>query len=75
MRLYLKRLILFLWVVLNANAHAENFRAFNSYTRSQFEQSNQGKAFVLAFWSVDCPYCIEEMQLLGDALRKYPKLN
>jgi thiol-disulfide isomerase/thioredoxin len=75
MRLYFKQLILFLSVVLCVDGHAENLRAFNNQTRSQIEKINQGKAFVLAFWSVDCPYCIEEMQLLGDALRKYPQVK
>lgn len=75
MRIYLKFFVLFLCVVLSINVHAESFKAFNSNSRSQIEQSNQGKAFVLAFWSVDCPYCIEEMQSLGYVLRKHPQVK
>jgi thiol-disulfide isomerase/thioredoxin len=56
-------------------AHAENFKAFDANSRARIEESNQGRAFVLAFWSVDCPYCIDEMKQLGDVLRQHTQVK
>lgn len=75
MRRYLQGILLLAWLGLCTHANAENFKAFNSQSRVQIEQSNQGMAFVMAFWSVDCPYCIEEMQALGNLLRKHPQVK
>lgn len=75
MKRYLQGILLPLWLALYTHVNAEDFKAFNSRSRVQIEQNNQGKAFVLAFWSVDCPYCIEEMQALGDILRKHPQVK
>lgn len=72
---FLRLFFSWLCVAFAMNTHAENFKAFDSQSRTQIEKAQQGKAFVLAFWSVDCPYCIQEMQSLGDVLRKHPQVK
>ncbi len=37
----------------------------------QILQANKGKSFLLVLWSIDCPPCYEELELLG----RYKKSN
>lgn len=52
---------------------AENtLKLFVSDSLTEIEQAYQGQAFLLSFWSIDCPPCIKEFQLFQRQLQDHP---
>lgn len=49
-------------------------RPFNAKSLDAIRQANTGKPFVLAFWSVYCDPCREEMGQWTPLQRKYPNI-
>lgn len=58
---------------LAAPAAAE-MRPFDAKSMDAIRQAQTGKPFVLAFWSVTCEPCREEMGQWGVLQKKYPKV-
>ena len=58
-------------------AHAEEhvIRTFNSGSYQQILRENVGSPFVLAIWSVDCPSCLKDMDLLHTLHQQHPELK
>lgn len=65
----MKRLSLFSLVLLAHSALAADFKPFQSGSRAAIEQAHAGQPFVLAFWSVDCAYCPDEIKHLSELTR------
>lgn len=57
-------------LLLALPAMAGDLRPFDRGSRAAIEQTHAGKPFVLAFWSVDCAYCPEEIKHLGALVRQ-----
>jgi thiol-disulfide isomerase/thioredoxin len=52
--------------MISASALAtETFRPFEQNSLTNIEQAKQGQAFILVLWSIDCPPCLHELQLLS----------
>lgn len=64
-----------LLLMLALPAWAGDFRPFLPDSRAAIEQAHAGKPFVLAFWSVDCAYCPEEIRHLGALVRARPDIR
>lgn len=62
-------------LLLALPAMAGDLRPFDRGSRAAIEQAHAGKPFVLAFWSVDCAYCPEELKHLGALVRKRPDIK
>jgi thiol-disulfide isomerase/thioredoxin len=62
-------------LLLSLPAIAGDLRPFDRGSRAAIEQAHAGKPFVLAFWSVDCAYCPEEMRHLGALVRQRPDIK
>ena len=62
-------------LLLALPAVAGDLRPFDRGSRAAIEQAHAGKPFVLAFWSVDCAYCPEEIKHLGELVRKRPAIK
>lgn len=73
----MKRLLqtLLLSLLLALPTMAADFRAFGASSLARIEQAHQGQAFMLVFWSVDCAYCMEEIQQLAGVVRQYPAMR
>jgi len=56
-------------------ATAGDFQAFGRESRLAIEQAHAGKPFILAFWSVDCAYCPDEVRQLTALVRKRPDIG
>lgn len=57
------------WVCFSAHvAYAATLQGFNANSLASIAQANHGKPYVLLFWSMDCPYCIDEMKAMKAAL-------
>ena len=62
-------------LLLSLPAMAGDILHFDRGSRAAIEQAHAGKPFVLAFWSVDCAYCPEEIRHLGALVRKRPDIR
>lgn len=60
---------------LIASADESGIRPFNpgSYQQILSEKTNQG--FMLVIWSLDCPTCIKDMELLSSIHKSRPELK
>lgn len=64
---------LLLCLLCNAATAAE-FRPFTASSKAAIERAHAGRPFVLAFWSLDCSYCAEELQQLRRLRAVHPSL-
>lgn len=51
-----------------------DIKAFTTQSFEQIKADRAGRPFVLALWSVDCPPCMVELELLGRMLAQQPDL-
>jgi len=50
-------------------------KAFGPNSFESIQTKYQGKPFILALWSLDCPPCFKELKNLAQWKRNYPELN
>lgn len=74
----LKKLIfclsLFFLAAFNTPAQAE-LSAFTSGSYQQILASNAGQPFMLVIWSINCPSCLKDMELLSNIHKSRPELK
>ncbi len=61
--------LLFLLFVSNLS-FAYDFMPFDMNTRQAIEKRYIDQPLIISFWSIDCPYCINDLKKLGKALSK-----
>ena len=61
--------LLFLLFVSNLS-FAYDFMPFDMNTRQVIEKRYIDQPLIISFWSIDCPYCIDDLKKLGKALSK-----
>jgi hypothetical protein len=75
----MKPLMRGLWLgvllVFSVAVVAADFRTFGRDSRAVIEHAHSGQPFVLAFWSVDCAYCGDEIKQLGLLIHQYPSIR
>ena len=49
---------------------AYDFMPFDMNTRKVIEKRYIDQPLIISFWSIDCPYCIDDLRKLGKALSK-----
>ncbi|MFZ9642205.1 MAG: TlpA family protein disulfide reductase [Candidatus Methylopumilus sp.] len=74
MKLALK-LVLLMSLWLTQPLCAQPLKPFVANSRLAIEQAHQGQPMILAFWSIDCSYCLDELNLLGDLLKQHPNIQ
>lgn len=70
--------ILLLAAALLLNAFAAQAAEPRSFVRGSFKEiaaARQGQPYILAFWSLTCTHCREELGLLGNLLARHPGLR
>lgn len=67
-------LALLLATPMTAQAQADNFKPFTADTFAEIRQEHAGSEFLLGLWSVDCPPCLVELQMMGELLQTNPDL-
>lgn len=55
-------------------APAPELRPFNARSLAAIKQAHAGRPFMVAFWSVSCEPCREEMMIVADLHRRFPKV-
>jgi len=66
--------LLQLGLVSPAASQADNFLPFNSESFAAIKEHFAGSEFLLGLWSVDCPPCLVELDMMGELLEKNPDL-
>lgn len=74
-RTRLAALLLALCFANLGHAQEKFIKTFNSGSYQQILRENAGKPFILAIWSVDCPSCLKDMNVLYDIHQKHPDIN
>lgn len=62
-------------ILVGTLAQAAAMTPFDEGSFVQIEQANKGKPMLVAIWSLDCPPCMKELELLGRLKEKYPGFN
>jgi thiol-disulfide isomerase/thioredoxin len=58
-----------------AVASATELRPFSAKSLEELRQAHAGRPFILAFWSITCEPCRQELRLLEGLHRKFPTLS
>ena len=66
----MKLKILLFFLFFSNFSIAYEFMAFEINTRNAIEKKYLNQALIISFWSIDCPYCIDDLKKLGKALSK-----
>lgn len=56
-------------------AWADNFQAFQADSRQTIERAHEGKPIIMAFWSLDCAYCADDLTALGAIARQHKEIT
>jgi len=78
MRYKLIQIYLFSIVLLTASISVSSevlIRPFISGSFSQILEQRQQKSFVLILWSLDCPSCYKELEMLGKLTQQHSDLD
>ena len=63
------KILLFLLFFSNFS-FAYEFMPLEINTRNVIEKKYLNQPLIISFWSIDCPYCIDDLKKLGKALSK-----
>ncbi len=72
---YLMKLSLVIGLLLSQQVLAEPLKPFMASSRMEIEKAHQGQPMIMAFWSLDCTYCLDELSTLGEFVKKHPKVK
>lgn len=64
-----------LLLVLSNTALADNFKPFTTASFAAIKEQYAGKPFFVSLWSVDCPPCRVELDMLGELIEVDPDLS
>tara|TARA_R110002073_G_scaffold62594_2_gene156886 strand:- start:2376 stop:2846 length:471 start_codon:yes stop_codon:yes gene_type:complete len=56
-------------------AGADNLKAFTAESLAEIKASLEGQEFLLGLWSVDCPPCMVEMELMAKLIELNPEIH
>lgn len=59
---------------LAARAQQDNFKPFTADSFAEIKASFAGQEFLVGLWSVDCPPCLVELDMMGELLELNPDL-
>lgn len=75
-KLLKQSILLISLITISISSFAENFiQPFISGSYSQILAERQNKPFVLILWSLDCPSCYKELEMLGEFSKKHTELD
>lgn len=69
----MKKLIIAVSLVLcmvGSSFAQEEITVFQPGSYRAVLEANQGRAFILVFWSLDCTHCMEELTMLGEVMAR-----
>ena len=66
----MKLKIFLLFLFFSHLSFAYEFMPFDMNTRKVIEKRYIDQPLIISFWSIDCPYCLDDLKKLGKALSK-----
>ena len=76
LKLFKQYILVLVLITASTSVFSETLiRPFISGSFSQILEQRQEKPFVLVLWSLDCPSCYKELEMLGEFSRKHTKLD
>ena len=69
-----QRFLFALLLAVASHSHADNFKPFTADSFAEIKASFQGSEFLVGLWSVDCPPCLVELNMIGALLENNPDL-
>jgi thiol-disulfide isomerase/thioredoxin len=69
------KLFLLLGFLLSQQVFAAPLRPFMASSRMDIEKAHQGQPMIMAFWSLDCSYCLDELSTLGEFVKQHPRVK
>jgi thiol-disulfide isomerase/thioredoxin len=60
--------------IVTAAAADDNFRPFTTSSFAEIKAAHAGQEFLVGLWSVDCPPCLVELDMMGEILEDNPDL-
>jgi len=66
---------LLVWAGSIQGVKADDTRLFVSGSMSQILNARQGQPFLMAVWSIACPPCIVDLNLIANTLRENPRVD
>ncbi|HYA37882.1 MAG TPA: redoxin domain-containing protein [Candidatus Methylomirabilis sp.] len=70
-----RALTIVIGLLLASPVPARDIRAFEPGSLAAIEAAHAGRSFILAFWSINCTHCPEDLALFADLRRRYPDLD
>ncbi|MGZ3159402.1 MAG: TlpA family protein disulfide reductase [Burkholderiaceae bacterium] len=70
-----RALVFLLFFIGAATTSAQELKPFVRNSQQSIVADHQGKPFILALWSLDCPYCSNDLVLLGKMRARDPALR
>jgi thiol-disulfide isomerase/thioredoxin len=70
-----RTLIVLILAFAAVTCYAQEIRPFVRGSKQQIVTAHQGQPFILAVWSLDCPYCRTDLELLGKVLARHNELK
>ena len=79
MRLILKpclvKISLMFALMLSQQVCAEPLKPFMASSRVEIETAHYDQPMIMAFWSLDCTYCLDELSTLSEFVKKHSKVK
>lgn len=71
------KLIFYIALLSSSSLHAEarNLKPLKTDSIEAIKQQHKDQSFAIALWSIDCPPCYEELEMLGKWLKNNPETN
>lgn len=60
--------------IVTAAAADDSFRPFTATSFAEIKAAHAGQEFLVGLWSVDCPPCLVELDMMGEILEHNPDL-
>jgi thiol-disulfide isomerase/thioredoxin len=66
--------VLFFSLIMSTATYGNNFLSFTFDSFSEIKSKFKDQEFLLGLWSVDCPPCLVELNMMGELLELNPDL-
>lgn len=62
-------------ITSSVSASQNDIKPFVKGSFKQIQQNHNERPYIITFWSETCAYCMKELALFGQLLKKYPQVD
>ena len=76
-RFKMSRIFFFMILIIasHVSASQNEIKPFVKGSFQQIQQAHNDRPYIIAFWSETCAYCMKELKIFGQLLKKYPQVD